>query len=132
MVNRYHRGSVLLVVSPGDAIDRLSILRLKAERIDDEAKLANVETELAMVTEACEHLELDEEAEAIAQDIVEVNRQLWDVEDELRRCERKKSFDDAFIALARSVYRLNDSRADAKRRLNHHLGAVVIEEKSYR
>ena len=120
-------------ISPGELLDKLTILRLKAERIAEAAKRANVARELALLEEIWRRevpaaSELREEEEALAR----VNAALWDVEDALRQCEAAARFDAEFVALARSVYRHNDERAALKRRVNQKLGSTLIEEKAYR
>jgi len=121
-------------VSPGELLDKLSILRLKAARIAEPEKLANVQRELALLESAWREAvpastaRLGEEEAALAR----VNAALWDIEDALRECEAAQRFDAEFVALARSVYRHNDERAAIKRRVNSKLGSELIEEKSYR
>lgn len=120
-------------ISPGELLDKLTILRLKAVRIADPAKRANVARELELL-EAIWRSEvpaaggLREEEAALAR----VNAALWDVEDALREREAAARFDAEFVALARSVYRHNDERAAIKRRVNAKLGSALVEEKSYR
>lgn len=119
-------------VSCGELIDKVTILEIKAERIADPDKLANVRDELRLLTE------LWEADPASAADIgaeraelKRINEALWEIEDEIRVKERKQSFDDRFIELARSVYRTNDKRAAVKRAINLKLGSRLVEEKSY-
>jgi hypothetical protein len=121
-------------VSPGELLDKLTILRIKAARIADPEKLANVRRELALLEAAWREAlpasvaRLGEDEAALAR----VNAALWDVEDALRECEAAQRFDAEFVALARSVYRHNDERAAIKRRVSAKLGSALIEEKSYR
>ena len=120
-------------ISPGELLDKLTILRIKAARIVDDEKRANVARELALLEaiwrEAVpEPAALREDEDALAR----VNEALWDVEDALREREATQRFDGEFVALARSVYRHNDERAAIKRRVNVRLGSALIEEKSYR
>lgn len=120
-------------ISPGELLDKLTILRIKAERIADAEKLANVRRELALLEaswrlEAGAELDLSDEERALAR----VNGALWEIEDALREHEAAQRFDAEFIALARSVYQRNDERAAIKRRVNVKLGSALIEEKSYR
>lgn len=124
---------IVVPVSPGELLDKLSILRLKAQRIADPEKLANVRRELALLEDAWRGsadpaLDLREEESALAR----VNAALWETEDALREKEAAQEFDAAFVALARSVYRRNDERAAWKRRINTRLGSALVEEKSYR
>ncbi len=124
---------ILVPVSPGELLDKLTILRIKAERIADPAQLANVRRELALLDEAWRREvgpepDLREEEAALAR----VNAALWETEDELREREAAQRFDAEFVVLARSVYQRNDERAAIKRRVNTKLGSALIEEKSYR
>ncbi len=120
-------------ISPGELLDKLTILRIKAVRIADAAKRANVARELALLeaiwrTEVPDGAALREAEDGLAR----VNAALWEVEDALREREAAQRFDAEFVALARSVYRHNDERAALKRRVNERLGSTLIEEKSYR
>jgi hypothetical protein len=118
----------LIPVSPGELLDRLTILTLKAERIADPAKRANVRAELAGLGRP---LPASAELDRLAAELRSVNAALWDVEDALRACERRGDFGPAFVALARSVYTNNDRRAALKRQVNALLGSPLTEEKSY-
>jgi len=119
--------------SPGEFLDKLTILEIKAERITDPAKLVNVGRELALLREtwAASPLSVRDVGELVAA-LRRVNEALWDVEDRLREKEAAQAFDAEFVELARSVYRSNDRRAALKRELNLRLGSELIEEKSYR
>jgi hypothetical protein len=125
-------GPVLVEVAPGELLDKLTILEIKAARIADAAKLRHVREELRLLAaarDAC--LPASAELARLAAELRQVNEQLWDVEDELRRCEANRSFGARFIELARSVYKTNDRRAALKRRVNELLGSHLVEEKSY-
>ncbi len=119
-------------VSPGELLDKITILRIKSSRMSDPGKLANVRLELA----ALEHT-WNQSAYASAdlhadiQALHEVNERLWVIEDDIRGKERTQSFDAEFIRLARAVYVENDERAAVKRRINQRLGSSLVEEKSY-
>lgn len=119
-------------VSFGELLDKISILRLKSERIDDPQKLAHVRSELAVLQRiwSAHPASAIDVAELIA-DLQAVNLRLWIIEDDIRICERLQDFGPHFIALARSVYRENDERARIKRELNLRLGSTLVEEKSY-
>jgi hypothetical protein len=120
-------------VSPGEVIDKITILRIKSQRITDAAKLVNVRTELEALEStwaASRFARADIEAEQRA--LLAVNEQLWVIEDEIRDKERAQEFDAEFIRLARAVYVTNDERAAIKRRINDRLGSTIVEEKSYR
>ena len=117
-------------LSPGDLCDRLTILEIKGERFSGEA-LENVQRETALLQERLERSGLAVPPEALA-GLSQINRQLWDVEEQLRSHEEQLRFDQAFIALARSVYQLNDQRSALKREINLACGSALIEEKNYR
>ncbi len=118
--------------SPGEFLDKLTILEIKSERMSDPAKLANVrrELELLRATWAASPLAGRDVAKLVA-DLKAVNEALWDIEDRIRVKEAARTFDAEFVELARSVYRTNDRRAAIKRELNVALGSELIEEKSY-
>lgn len=118
--------------SPGEFLDKLTILEIKSERIADPAKLANVRRELELLrsTWAASPLAGRDVAAPVAE-LKRVNEALWEVEDRLRVKEAGGAFDAEFVELARSVYRHNDRRAAIKRDLNVALGSELLEEKSY-
>jgi hypothetical protein len=123
---------LLVPISPGELIDKITILEIKSQRMTDPAKLANVRTELAMLTHTWSNSAYA--ATNISADwngLRDVNAQLWDIEDRIRDKERGALFDAEFIELARAVYVTNDERAAIKRRINMALGSVLVEEKSY-
>jgi tetratricopeptide (TPR) repeat protein len=125
-------GTVTVEIAPGELIDKFTILQIKNERITDAAKLAHVRTELAALEAAREHsCLLTPELERLAAELRAVNETLWQLEDDIRQCERAGNFGTYFIDLARSVYRHNDRRAELKRQINELLGARFSEQKSY-
>ena len=119
-------------ISPGEMLDKITILRIKSERMSDPQKLSNVQLELQALQEtwgASAYAQVDMEAEMTA--LLEVNQRLWAIEDDIRDKERAQAFDTEFIRLARAVYFENDARAAIKRRINLKLGSSIVEEKSY-
>ncbi len=118
--------------SPGEFLDKLTILEIKSERITDPAKLENVrrELELLRATWAASPL-ASRDVAALVADLKRVNETLWEIEDRIREKEAARTFDADFIELARAVYRTNDRRAAIKRDLNVALGSTLLEEKSY-
>ena len=124
--------SVTIPVSWGELLDKITILRIKKERLADPEKRRNVLRELAILEEAWQGRQSapDELAE-LAEHLHSVNEALWDIEDEIRDCERRRDFGQRFIELARQVYRTNDRRASLKYRVNDLLGSDIIEEKAY-
>jgi len=123
---------ILAPISVGELIDKITILRIKRERIRAAPAQANVEHELGRLLEIRARASLDlAELAGLEDELFQVNGRLWDVEDELRALERNGNFGERFIELARSVYRLNDRRSVLKRRINAVTGSAVVEEKSY-
>jgi Family of unknown function (DUF6165) len=124
---------ILVPISPGELLDKMTILRIKVARIQDAGKLANVKLELSLLEQtwrdcggAQHDVALDERA------LQNVNERLWDLEDRIRDKEAHQTFDREFIELARAVYQCNDERAAIKRRINLQLGSRILEEKSYK
>jgi len=123
---------ILVPISPGDLLDKITILRIKAARIEDAGKLGNIRWELAVLEQnwrqavpAIAELAADEAA------LARVNTELWDIEDRIREQEAQRRFDASFVELARAVYLRNDERAAIKQRINLKLGSTILEEKSY-
>jgi len=124
--------SLLVPVSVGELLDKLTILDIKAERISEPEKLANVQRERRALEQAwleSPHAEADVAAARAA--LKAVNEQLWEIEEAIRDKERAGCFDAGFVALARSVYATNDRRAALKRQVNLQVGSTLVEEKSY-
>ncbi len=119
-------------VSPGEVLDKITILEIKSERIADPEKLANVRVELALLQKTwAESIEEDDTIRTLHGQLKEINEALWEIEDDIRDKERAREFDERFIELARAVYFTNDKRSAVKKQLNLHLGSEIIEEKSY-
>jgi len=123
---------ILVPISPGELLDKITILRIKAARITDAAKVANVQRELTQLEKTWK----DSGAGAVdlvaeEANLTRVNEQLWVIEDEIRDQERARRFEKKFIELARAVYVTNDERAAIKKRINTALGSSIVEEKSY-
>jgi hypothetical protein len=119
-------------VSPGELLDKITILRIKSSRMSDVNKVANVRIELKVLEEtwsASPYAKADIAADVTA--LLQVNERLWVIEDNIRDKERAQEFDADFIRLARAVYFENDERAAIKRRINAKLGSTIVEEKSY-
>jgi hypothetical protein len=133
-VDRDRAGSALIrvAISPGELLDKITILELKSERMTDAAGLANVARELAVLRDdARRSLPSDAVLERLSARLKEINARLWDLEDDIRDCERRKDFGARFIECARGIYRTNDERAAVKKDVNRHLGSLLVEEKSY-
>lgn len=119
-------------ISPGELIDKITILAIKAERIDDPEKARNVRYELDLLNGIrARHIAADGELARLEAELKEINEALWEIEDDIRDCERNGDFGDAFVGLARAVYKTNDRRAAVKRAINVHCGSAIVEEKSY-
>jgi uncharacterized protein DUF6165 len=124
---------ILVPISPGELLDKITILRIKCARIAEPAKLVNVRLELERLERSrAAALSADSDLAADEAALERVNGELWDIEDRIRELEAQRRFDAAFIELARAVYLRNDERAAIKRRINLRLASELIEEKSYR
>jgi flagellar capping protein FliD len=123
---------VVAPISVGELIDKITILRIKRERIRGAAAQANIARELESLLEIRARAGLVAgDVDRLEEQLFQVNGRLWDIEDQLRSLEREHKFQERFIELARSVYRLNDQRSTLKRKINEVTGSGIIEEKSY-
>ena len=123
---------ILVPVSVGELIDKITILRIKSERIANKDQVANVRHELAALEAVSARIACDPAVLAqCTADLKRVNEALWEIEDAIRGCEARGDFGSRFVELARSVYRQNDERARLKRKLNIAAGSRYVEEKSY-
>jgi hypothetical protein len=123
---------ILAPISVGELIDKITILRIKRERIRVAAAQSNIARELDRLVEIRARAALDAaDLAALEEQLFQVNGRLWEVEDELRGLEQTSNFGKRFVDLARSVYRLNDQRSRLKRKINEVTGSAIVEEKSY-
>ena len=123
---------ILVPVSFGELLDKISILQIKSERMSDAAKLANVRNELAALERTWSaHPAASREIDGLRAELKAVNERLWDIEDDIRLKDKAQAFDAGFVELARSVYFQNDERARIKKAINLALGSGYVEEKSY-
>ncbi len=123
---------ILVPVSFGELLDKISILQIKSERMSDPAKLANVRNELAALERTWSaHPAATREIDDLRAALRAVNERLWDIEDDIRLKDKAQAFDAGFVELARSVYFENDERARIKKAINLALGSGYVEEKSY-
>ena len=124
---------ILVPISPGELLDKITILRIKAARMTDATKVANVRLELSLLEKTWrESVGTSVDVSADEQALHAVNERLWVIEDDIRDKERAQAFDARFIELARAVYMENDERAAIKKRVNVKLGSRIVEEKSYK
>lgn len=123
---------MMVEVSVGEVIDKITILELKNAKISDPTKLANVQAELTTLNETvAAALTPTAELDALRAELYAINAALWDIEDEIRICESRGDFGPRFIELARAVYVTNDQRATVKKQINLAVGSRLVEEKSY-
>ena len=118
-------------ISLGELVDKISILIIKQKNITDEAKLDHVKKELDFLQKTLMNYVQKEEINNYLENLININSKLWNIEDDIRECERKKLFDQIFIDLARSVYFTNDERAKVKNDINKTFGSELVEVKSY-
>lgn len=126
------RDDILVPISVGELMDKITILEIKFDRIKNSSQLENIARELGVLRAVrlgnADRAVLD----PLSAELKQVNAKLWDVEDEIRECEARGEFGEPFVALARAVYRLNDERARLKQAINRASGSRLIEEKSYK
>ena len=126
------KGSLMIEVGAGELIDKITILKIKTDRMTDAAKLRNVSHELEVLSRArAENLGQSDELDRLEDALRQVNEALWVIEDDIRACEAARDFGPKFVELARSVYIQNDKRAAIKKSINALCGSSIIEEKSY-
>lgn len=126
-------------VSNGEIIDKLTILKIKLDQITDAEKLVNIQKEYDYLHNIVESIYAEfkdnhavvKELKFLHEDLLNVNKTLWNIEDLIRECERQESFGTDFVELARSVYYTNDDRSDVKKKINVLTGSLFVEEKSY-
>jgi 3-methyladenine DNA glycosylase/8-oxoguanine DNA glycosylase len=123
---------ILVEIAPGELLDKITILEIKNERMTDQAKVKNVQVELSILSKTRqEAMATSAELTDLEAQLKAVNERLWDIEDEIRVCERQQDFGPRFISLARAVYHENDRRAAIKKAINQLLHSRIVEEKSY-
>jgi transcriptional regulator of nitric oxide reductase len=124
--------NIKVPVSPGEVLDKITILEIKSERMEDAEKVANVRVELKLLQDTwAQNITDDDVIRDLHAQLKEINEALWEIEDDIRDKERVKEFDERFIEIARAVYFTNDKRSEVKKKLNLHLGSEIVEEKSY-
>ena len=123
---------ILVEVSVGELLDKISILEIKQEKIKDLDKLKFINNEHAILKDQLDNnVNSDEKLESLFQSLKEINAKLWVIEDDKRQCEKEKDFTEKFIKLSRDVHFLNDDRAKIKLEINNHTGSKIKEIKEY-
>ena len=126
------KDNLVIPISPGELIDKITILEIKRESIVDKEKLSNINLEYKVVLDTLENkIIASNEIDSLRIKLKTINKKLWDIEDQLRDLERSKTFNEDFIKLARSVYFTNDERSEIKKSINKLLNSEIVEEKSY-
>ncbi len=123
---------IIIEVSVGELLDKISILEIKKEKIKDPKKLEFISSEHSILKDQLEkNVKSDDKLNKLFQDLKEINAKLWVIEDDKRDCEKNKDFGDKFIKLSRDVHFLNDDRAKIKLEMNNHTGSSIKEIKEY-
>ena len=123
---------ILVEVSVGELLDKISILEIKQEKIKDAESLKFIEDEYKVLkSELDKNLKTDEKLKNLFNSLKEINSKLWVIEDDKRMCEKNKDFGEKFIKLSRDVHFLNDNRAKLKLEINNHTGSKIKEIKEY-
>ena len=126
------KDNLVIPISPGELIDKITILEIKRESIVNKEKLSNINLEYKVLLETLENkIIASNEIDSLRIKLKTINKRLWDIEDQLRDLERSKTFNEDFIKLARSVYFTNDERSEIKKSINKLLNSEIVEEKSY-
>ena len=118
-------------ISLGELVDKVSILLIKEKKINDKYKLVLIRNELSLLKKTLEKFINNNEIDTYLTNLIEINTKLWNIENSIRECERKKIFDQDFIDLARSVYINNDQRSEIKNKINKEFDSNIVEVKSY-
>ena len=123
---------IIIEVSIGELLDKISILEIKQEKIKDTEKLKFISNEHSILKKQLDkNIKTDNKLEELFQSLKEINAKLWVIEDDKRQCEKDKNFGEKFIKLSRDVHFLNDDRAKIKLEINNHTGSVIKEIKEY-
>ena len=123
---------IIVEVSVGELLDKISILEIKQDKIKDPEKLNFINNEHSILKNQLEkNVKSDEKLKKLFQDLKDINAKLWVIEDDKRDCEKNKNFGEKFIKLSRDVHFLNDDRAKIKLEMNNHTGSVIKEIKEY-
>ena len=124
---------IIVPVSSGELIDKISILKIKKKKIFNKSKLKNINNELSLLNEIYKNnFKNNKKLLLYEKKLIKINKKLWDIEDKIRFLESKKNFNQQFIDLARAIYINNDKRSEIKKKINKLTGSRLIEEKSYK
>ena len=124
---------IIVPVSSGELIDKISILKIKKKKIFNKSKLKNINNELSLLNEIYKNnFKNNKKLLLYEKKLIKINKKLWDIEDKIRFLESKKNFNQEFIDLARAIYINNDERSEIKKKINKLTGSRLIEEKSYK
>lgn len=132
MNNIKNTNNIEIPTSIGELIDKISILMVKKMKVSNEIKLKYITEELELLNQKAESFLIDSETNKGLQKLIEINSDLWDIEDEIRDLESKKIFDDTFVLVARKVYKLNDRRFEVKNEINEYYQSSIREIKNYK
>jgi hypothetical protein len=123
---------IIVEVSIGELLDKISILEIKKEKVKDPEKLKFISNEHSILKKQLdENVKADDKINDLFQSLKEINAKLWIIEDDKRQCEKDKDFGEKFIRLSRDVHFLNDDRAKIKLKINNHTGSTIKEIKEY-
>ena len=123
---------ILVEVSVGELLDKISILEIKQDKIKDPEKLKFIKDEHSIINDQLnKNIKTDDKIEKLFQSLKEINSKLWTIEDDKRQCEKDKNFGEKFVKLSRDVHFLNDDRAKIKLEINNHTGSKIREIKEY-
>ena len=123
---------IIVEVSVGELLDKISILEIKQEKIKDHEKLKFIKNEHAILKKQLENnVKTDQKLNDLFQSLKEINAKLWIIEDDKRQCEKEKDFGEKFIKLSRDVHFFNDNRAKIKLEINNYTGSIIKEIKEY-
>lgn len=123
--------NILVPISLGELIDKITILKIKIKEINDITKIDNIQKELSLLETILDQTELKKELETQFEELYNVNYELWKLEDTIRSCERESNFELKFVNTARLIYKTNDQRSVIKKQINLKYNSNIIEEKSY-
>ena len=124
---------IIIPISSGELIDKISILKIKRKKIINKSKLQNINKELSLLNKIYKNnFQKNKKILLYEKKLIKINKKLWDIEDKIRTLESKKTFNQQFINLARAVYINNDERSEIKKKINKLTGSHLIEEKSYK